>query len=358
VAGIEPRKALRVIAGLALATGAAGGVVPLFGGTGDATGTGGVGARRHLPGVAVGLPAARPGRDRPPSWRQGLTPVGAALREAFEREPVDADWTQETRNQLGPLLFSGGFELECHASWCALETTFANGAAFRDFTDSTFGGRVPTWPGSYVLASRLPAPSSADAPLHVILFLGNRRRASAAAPSGAAPVQVTSGTRGVPGAGSDLRGWSKRTAAGAAAGIMQNTSGSQFRELLVRLAEGGRGPTDNAPLGSWRVFVSVGGPDLTQRPPRCAVEQEAPFATVGDLLVASSGPETYDATYDRSIGTIELLLPAASEARGTFVRCSVPPQGWVGNVTWQHAALEPAGQASHPPGSVASNSEG
>jgi hypothetical protein len=363
VAGIEPRKALRVIAGLALATGAAGGFVPLFGGRGDASGTGGVGPGRHLPGVPVGLAAAHAGHGRAPCWHLPLTPVGAALREAYEREPVDGDWTQETRSQLGPLLFSNGFELECRASWCALETTFASGAAFRDFTDSAFGGRAPTWAGSYVLASRLPAPSgqgaNADVPLHVVLFLGDRRRAAAGAvPGTAAPTQVTSGMHGVPGAGSDARGWSKRTTAGSPAGIMQNTSGSQFRELVVQLGEGRSEPADSAPLGSWRVFVSVGGPDLAQRPARCTVQQHAAFASVGAVLVASSGPETYDATYDASIGTIELLLPAASEARETFVRCSVPPQGWVGNITWQHAALEPAGQASRPPGSVASNSEG
>src|SRR4029077_12463256 len=108
---------------------------------------------------------------------------------------------------------------------------------------------------------------------------------------------------------------------------------------------------------TWHAFVAVGGPDLARQPTRCELEQMDTSHPSGAVLVASSGPQTYDASFDIHAGSIELTLPDGVGTTETFVRCSVPPQGWIGKVVW-HTSAEPSAPGVRPaPGPYAANTE-
>jgi hypothetical protein len=290
-----------------------------------------------------------------------LTKAGAALRAVFDRETPDPIWTATTRDRLAPLLFARGFELECRASLCALEATFESREAFREFVETTFGGRDPTWRGSFTLANaELPAAAVSavrGVAWRAAIFLGDDRHRAPfpGPPKAAVSVRVTPATDGVPVRPSEARGWSVRTVAGIPERTMQNVTASQYRELVVPLARGGGSSADA--VGDWRAFVAVGGPDLGERPPQCALEQRALSGLAGPLLIGSSGPTRYDASYDAHAGTIELALAAGGRRTAeTVVKCFVPPQGWVGNVVWHLATAESGGAASAD-GPYAANAE-
>jgi hypothetical protein len=286
--------------------------------------------------------------------------AGAALRAAFDRETPDPTWTATTRDRLAPLLFARGFELECRASLCALEATFESREAFREFVETTFGGRDPTWRGSFTLANaELPAATGVAGRIlawRAVIFLGDDRHRApfSGPPKAAVAVRVTPATDGIPVRQAEAGGWSVRTVAGIAERTMQNVTASQYRQLVVPLARGDGSRADA--VGDWRAFVAVGGPDLGERPPQCTLEQRALSGSAGSLLIGSSGPRRYDASYDAHAGTIELSLAAGGrQTAETVVRCFVPPQGWVGNVVWHLATAESAGAAASAEGPYAAN---
>jgi hypothetical protein len=292
-----------------------------------------------------------------------FTKTGAALRAVFDRETPDPAWTAATGDRLAPGLFRRGFELECRASLCALEATFESRDAFRDFVETTFEGRDPTWRGSFTLANAdLPATAVAAGrglAWRAVIFLGDvqHRAPFSGAPKPAVSVRVTPATDGVPGRPAEARGWSVRTVAGIPERTMQNVTASQYRELVVPLARGDGSGADAA--GDWRAFVAVGGPDLGERPPQCALEQRVQSGPAGPILIGSSGPRRYDASYDAHAGTIELALAAGGrQTAETVVKCFVPPQGWVGNVVWHLAAAESGGAAASADGPYAANALG
>ena len=148
-----------------------------------------------------------------------LSKAGAALRAVFDRETPDPSWTATTRDRLAPALFRRGFDLECRASLCALEATFESREAFREFVETTFEGRDPTWRGSFTLANaELPTTAASAARglgWRAVIFLGDdqHRAPFPAPPKAAASVRVTPATDGVPGRPAEAGGWSVRTVA-------------------------------------------------------------------------------------------------------------------------------------------------
>jgi hypothetical protein len=294
-------------------------------------------------------PGPRGASAEAPRLGGALTRAGAALRAVFDREAPDPIWTAAARDRLAPQLFARGFDLECRTSVCALETTFETREAFREFVETTFEGRDPIWRGSFVLANAdLPAAlvgGGRGLTWRAVIFLADDRHQTRAAARtrGTGSVQVTPATDGLPGRPGDARSWGVRSVAGIPEQTMQNLTATQFRELIVPLAapdaRRGDGPAD------LRAFVAVGGPDMAERTPQCALQQRVAAGPAGPILVGSSGPRRYDPSYDAHAGTIELALASARGTAETVVRCSVPPQGWVGKIVWHLASADAASGA-------------
>jgi hypothetical protein len=290
-------------------------------------------------------PGPRGASAEAPRLGGALTQAGSALRAVFDRESPDPTWTAAARDRLAPQLFARGFDLECRASLCALETTFDTREALREFLEATFEGREPIWRGSFALANaELPPTLGAGRGVsyRAVIFLGDERHCGVTVgrPRGAGSVRVTPATDGAPSRAADTRSWGVRSVAGIPEQTMQNLTATQFRELVVPLAAADAPGGDG--IADLRAFVAVGGPDLAERAPQCTLEQRVAAGPAGPILVGSSGPRRYDASYDTHAGTIELALAGGRLAAGTVVRCSVPPQGWVGKIVWHLASADTA----------------
>ena len=292
-------------------------------------------------------PGPRGASAEAPRLGGALTPAGLALRSVFDRESPDPAWTAAARDRLAPQLFARGFDLDCRASLCALEAPFETREAFREFVEATFEGREPIWRGSFVLANaELPAAlggAGRGAPWRAVIFLGDERHRAAASgrPKGTGSVRVTPATDGAPRRAAEGRSWGILSVAGIPEQTMQNLTATQFRELVIPLAAADAARGDA--VADLRAFVAVGGPDMAERAPQCTLQQRVAAGPAGPIVVGSSGPRRYDASYDAHAGTIELLLAGSRLTAETVVACSVPPQGWVGKIVWHLAASDAPG---------------